>query len=182
MWTEHDALDYVGDSQSDHPWRSGFWLRVALKLAIVYLLVAWAYWEEVRFRVSGIRVEGRVVEMFDSGPQSRRLLVKYRFNDPETGAPRVNSAEIGQAVRPTAEIVAVDYIPGEYFHSRLAVQARPSAPWVFWSLNATLGTTFLVGLGYLIWEANHRPLTRQQRAVAAYRREKAKMARQHLSG
>lgn len=65
---------------------------------------------------------------------------------------------------------AVQYVPGELFASRLASQARPSLVTVFLSINIAL---LLAAAGLIAcWarEANSRPLTRQQRAVAAWRR------------
>jgi hypothetical protein len=177
MWDASSAMDSVS-VDGDSPHRSGFWFRLTIKFVIAYAVIAFAYWEEVRFKASGVRVEGRVVEMFEVGRRDATgLQIKYEFRDPETGARRINSAHVSTSLRPTSDQVEVDYIPGEYYHSRLAVEARPSARWVFFGLNTVIGTAVAVTLGYLIWEANHKPLTRQQRAVAEYRREKARAVR-----
>lgn len=173
---ECDVADFV-DGDDFNFRRSGFWLRIAIKVAIVYAMFGFFYWEEIRFQTAGMRLEGRVVEMYAVGDRQAGLLIKYDFHDPLTGTRRHDAAEIGEALRPTTDVVAVEYIPGEFPRSRLAMESRPGVKWVFLGMTATFGTTVLMLLGYLAWEANHKPLTRQQRAVAAYRREKRIRAR-----
>jgi hypothetical protein len=54
----------------------------------------------------------------------------------------------------------------------MAIQADPVVGWLFLAMNTVLGVTVVAWLGVMIREANHRPLTRQQRAVAALNRER----------
>jgi hypothetical protein len=146
------------------------WSRLCLKLAIAYVVLAFFCWEEMRYRLAAVDVaaEVKVVGRDNQG----RSLVRYTFRDPQTGAHRENTVAIAAARQPAGATATVQYIPGELFASRLASQARPHIVAVFAATNAVLVLGAAGLIGYWAWEANHRPLTRQQRAVAAYRRKR----------
>lgn len=181
MFTDGDFIQAACGGDGDHPGRAGFWGRLVVKFVIAYVAIAFCYRDEVLFRHSSIPVMGQIVEMFElptkRGPEGGMVQVKYRFRDPESGASRTNSVSVSRRSLPDSDEVAVQYVPGEHFRSRLALQADPVVGWLFLAMNTVLGVTVAAWLGVMIREANHRPLTRQQRAVAALNRERRQTRR-----
>lgn len=167
MSGEDIAIDFAG---SDGPYygQSGFWIRIVLKLGVVYLLVAYWSWEEVRYRTSGIEVPAEVKRV---GRASKGLLeVRYTFRDPTTRAMRHNTVAIQESQFPESGKSQVQYLPGENPQSRLLSQARPAALWIFIGINGVLAAAVATLIGYVAWEANRPYVTPQGRMVAAYRR------------
>lgn len=142
------------------------WPRLLLKLVIAYAMLTFFCWQEVRYRFHAIEVTADV-EVVGRHPKGGTL-VRYSFHDPQTGQRKQNTVTVAE--RPTAATASVQYIPGDLSSSRLASQARPAAVTIFVTINTLLLLAAAGTIGYWAWEANHKPLTRQQRAVAAYRR------------
>ena len=161
------AINFAGN---DGPYygQRGFGIRIVLKLGVVYLLVAYWSWEEVRYRTSGIEVPAEVKRV---GRAPKGLLaVRYTFRDPTTRAMRHNTVAIQESQFPESGRSQVQYLPGENPQSRLVSQARPAALWVFIGINGVLAAAAATLIGYVAWEANRPYVTPQGRMVAAYRR------------
>jgi hypothetical protein len=114
-----------------------------------------------------VETSGEVVFVEPGPKQSQR--VRFQFQDPETGHLRHNTVNIGGASPPQADAVAIQVIPGPDGSSRLKSQARPLLVYVFAGINAILLAATIALCGWWALEANTKPLTRQQRAVARRR-------------
>lgn len=168
MSGEQLAVDFVG---SDGPYygQRGFWGRIVLKLIVVYLLIAFWSWEELRYRAAGIEVPGEAVKV---GPARKNLIsVRYTFRDPISGIPRHNTVAIPESLFPESGKASIQFLPGENPQSRLLNQARPNVVRVFVGINVVLGLAVTAFLGCIAWEANRPYVTPQGRMVAAYRRK-----------
>ena len=129
------------------------WGRVYFKLAVLYLMLATACWVECRFRREGIELDGSV-ETVGMGPKNSRL-VRYRFRDPTTGLPRMNTVYVPEHLAPETKTVRIEYIPGIYPTSRLKSSALTSAPSIFFCINVVFALVMLSVVGSVAWEANH---------------------------
>jgi hypothetical protein len=144
------------------------WSKLALRLAVLYVVLASMCWVESRFRNQGVVVRG-TADIVGGGPKNTRL-VRYQFHDPQSGALRVNTVTVPECAAPKTAAVAIEYIPGEYPRSRLLTQARPEAIPIFFWVNIVFGIGALGLVGYLAWEANHtlpRESTRQRARMRA---------------
>lgn len=150
------------------------WPRLYVKLLIAYAVIAFFCWEEVRYRSGGVEVTADVQAV--GNDHKGRTQIRYTFRDPQTGAQRRNTVALPESQRPAGRTATVQCIPGELSSSRLKSQARPSAIAVFATINAVLLLATAGLIGYWAREANRRPLTRQQRAVAEYRRKQKQRA------
>lgn len=169
MCSENLAVDFVG---SDGPCygQKGFWTRIVLKLFVVYLLVGYWSWEELRFRASGIELPAKVERI---GRTPKGLLVaRYTFRDPSSNQARSNTVHVPDSLFPNSGSTSIQFISGENSQSRLSCQARPEALWIFIGMNGVLLTAFVVLIGCVAWEANRPYITPQRRMVAAYNRKR----------
>lgn len=145
-------MDFGADYCSNDYGRPS-WGRVLFKLAVLYLMLATACWVECRFRREGIELDGSV-ETVGSGPKNLRL-VRYRFRDPTTGLPRMNTVYVPEHMTPETQTVRIEYIPGIYPTSRLKSSALSSAPSIFFCINVVFALVVAGVVGFVAWEANH---------------------------
>ena len=140
------------------------------RLIIVYFTLLFLCWNELRFQTSSVDVEAQA-QIVGRG-HDRKTLVRYSFSDPKTGQHRTNTVEILNPELPTSGKVIAQVISGDTVSSRLKMQSRPwKIHFVIW-MHVVFATATAFAVGYLAWEAKTRPLTRQQRAVASWRKRK----------
>lgn len=135
--------------------------KFVLLVVVSYVLLAWCCWTELCYRNSlelpaQFTVVGNVIHTSRQGNREMHRL-RYTFQDPVTGQRHQNTVEILPSLVPAGQRVTIQYLPGEYSRSRLAVQARPEMVTVFYSITALLA---LIGVGALAWlsrEAHIQP-------------------------
>lgn len=146
------AMDFGADYCS-HDCGRPSWGRVVFKLVVLYVMLATACWIECRFRGQGIELDASA-EVVGPGPKNTRL-VRYRFQDPTTGLPRMNTVRVAEHMTPQTQTVRIEYIPGLYPTSRLKSLAVPWMPNLFFWVNAVFFTVLAGVIGFVAWEANH---------------------------
>lgn len=135
--------------------------KLVLLVLVSYVLLAWCCWTELCYRNSlelpaQFTVVGNVIHTSRHGKREMHCL-RYTFQDPVTGQRHQNTVEIPPSQVPAGQHVMIQYLPGEYSKSRLALQARPEVVTVFYSITALL---VLIGVGALVWlsrEAHTQP-------------------------
>src|SRR5438093_4519568 len=150
MSGEDIAVDFVGSNDGPYYGQRGFWGRIVLKLVVVYLLIAFWSWEELRYRAAGIEVPAEVAKV---GPARKGLLsVRYTFRDPISGIPRQNTVAIPESQFPESGKAPIQFLPGENPQSRLLCQTRPAVVRVFIGINVVLGIAVIAFIGCFAWE------------------------------
>ena len=139
------------------------WLKVFIRLFLLYLVLAAMCYTESRFRKHAIELVART-EVIGAGPKCSQL-IRYHFHDPVTGAARMNTVTIPRNQKPPSATALIEYIPGEYPTSRLKEQARPGSITIFYWMNLVYCACAAGFIGYLAWEAN-RPICRTSRATS----------------
>ena len=148
-----DGVMDVGADYCSHDCGRPSWGRVVFKLVVLYLMLATACWVECRFRGQGIELDASA-EIVGAGPKNSRL-VRFRFQDPTTGLPRMNTVSVPEHLAPQAQTVRIEYIPGQYPTSRLKSSAVPWMPSLFFWVNVVFFTAVAGVIGFVAWEANH---------------------------
>ena len=132
------------------------------------VLLAWCSWTELSYR-NAVEVTAKFTVVgtleHDSRNGGHRVWhrLRYEFRHPNTGRLCQNTVAIPTECVPAGQSVLVQYIPGEMLTSRLALQARPVILTVFMVINSVFVLAFCGVIVCLAREANHKPLTRQQR-------------------
>lgn len=148
-----DGLMGIAADCCSHDFGRPSWGRVIFKLVVLYGMLATACWIECRFRSQGIELDASV-EIVGGGPKNSRL-VRYRFQDPMTGLPRMNTVSVPEHMAPQTQNVRIEYIPGTYPTSRLKSSALPWTPSLFFWINVVFFTAAAGVIGFVAWEANH---------------------------
>lgn len=148
-----DGLMGIAADCCSHDYGRPSWGRVIFKLVVLYGMLATACWIECRFRSQGIELDASV-EIVGGGPKNSRL-VRYRFQDPMTGLPRMNTVSVPEHMAPQTQNVRIEYIPGTYPTSRLKSSALPWTPSLFFWINVVFFTAAAGVIGFVAWEANH---------------------------
>lgn len=160
----------VGDSHHYHGGRIG--PKLLFRLMLLYLACGFFCYEEVQFRSRSVEVPGRLEQV--GGEVKGQSLYRYSFRNPDDGSPRQATVRLfPKQVGDSAE-VTVQWISGVPGRSRLKSQASTARNVVFAAATAILVGFALGTIGYYTWEANHRPLTRQQRAMKAWEAKRRK--------
>ncbi len=142
-------------------------------LLILDLLLGWCSWSELKYQgamelPANFKVVGSVTHCDRHGSHELHSL-RYTFRDPQTGQPRQNTVHIPPSQVPQGQEVMIQYLPGEYPRSRMAIQAKPAVVTIFLSINAVL---VLIGVGGLVWlsQEAHGKLPRGVRSITPIRR------------
>ena len=169
----HDvALSFVEDADLSPGHR---WSKIFAYCLIFDVLLGWCAWTELKYHnavevAAKFMVVGKVEYHSRNGGHRILHRLRYEFRDPQTGQRRQNTVEIVPALVPAGQTVMVQHLPGEMPASRLVIQARPMIVTVFTIINSILGLALCGVIAWLAWEANTKPLTRQQRWVRERKR------------
>ncbi len=145
----YDATIGFADASQGQAWTK---TKLIAWFVIFDVLLSWCCWTELKYRGAMelpaiFKVVGSVTHGDRHG--SRKLhCLRYTFRDPRTGQPRQNTVHIPPSQVPLGQEVMIQFLPGEYPRSRLAIQAKPAVVTIFLSINAVL---VLVGVGGLVW-------------------------------
>jgi hypothetical protein len=146
------------------------WTKVLVRLVVLYVVMMYLCWREVRYANRGIELPA-VVEVVQLKPRGGAR-VRYSFIDPGDHRVRHNTQMVGGNAPPAGSRVTIQVIHGDTTSSRLKSSANPVLIWVFYSVTALLLLSVTALLVYWSREAHRRPLTRQQRAVLAARAQR----------
>ncbi len=166
----NDLMD-VAISAADGPYYSRGLARAWPRLLILYCVVLFLCSEEVRFQMSAVEVPGQAERV--SVDQKNRTLLRYTFLDPVSGQQRHNTVRLNPAQVPETTDVTVQVLSrAGTITSRLTQQSHPVMLKVVIGLHLAL-FIYIGGLiAYWAREAHRTPLTRQQRAMVAWRKRK----------
>lgn len=125
--------------------------RLILICVVLYSLMAWGCWTELRYR-SAVELPAQFTVVGNTIRNSRHgshelHRVRYTFHDPVTGRRHQNTVEVPPSQVPAGQHVMVQYLAGEFPESRLVIQARPTVVTVFHSMTALLA---LIGGGAIV--------------------------------
>ena len=116
-----DGLMGIAADCCSHDFGRPSWGRVIFKLVVLYGMLATACWIECRFRSQGIELDASV-EIVGGGPKNSRL-VRYRFQDPMTGLPRMNTVSVPEHM---ARIL-IHHVAAVQLANAVVAQTRPLA-------------------------------------------------------
>lgn len=168
-----DCYDATFEFADASEWQAVSKGKLVAWLVILDILFGWCCWTELKYRgamelPAKFAVVGSVTHCDRHGSHELHCL-RYTFRDPHTGQRRQNTVHIPPSLVPQGQEVMIQYLPGEYPRSRLALQARPVVVTVFYVINGVFVVACASVLVWLAAEAK-RKLPRGVRSFTPTRR------------
>ncbi|MCA8988448.1 MAG: hypothetical protein KDA78_12435 [Planctomycetaceae bacterium] len=165
-----DLASNVGDSPTSRL------AGLTFKLFILYLILGFFCWNELRFDWYGNVTEGEIVSVQESFHRRTRInLVKYEYHPPETGKRMTHTTRMGININISPGPAVIQYIGGENPQSRLLREAHPVMVTVFVWANVIIAVVIASIIGYAVWLCHHVEdghLAPKDRAMARFMRRR----------
>ncbi len=155
--------------------------RLLIKLGILYCVVTFWCWNELRFQAAGIELPAEI-EATTTYHRSNgnHNYVRYHYRNPETGNTMTHTTNIRGPKAPQTGSATIEFLGGSVPQSRLLVERRPWVVSFFVWFNVAIASVIVGTLGYVIWDYHRIPdghLSPKERALARFhRRRRAKQA------
>ncbi|MCG6154813.1 hypothetical protein [Rubinisphaera margarita] len=147
-----------------------------IRLSLLYAIVAFCCWNELRFQSGGVEIPGEIVSTsLVHQSKGDRLRVQYTYQNPETGQPMTHTTTLGARCPAQAGSTTVDFLGGSIPQSRLVLERRPWIISFFVWFNVAIASVVVGTIGYVIWDYHRIPdghLSPKERALARFHRRR----------